>query len=366
MYKSLLFLVFMLCSLATSAASAMTLPVHHQYVVQEMAATTDIYNYDMHINWHQEPDAGLMGYYAQFAFYFSNGTVGYMGLQKDSNQGKKAIFSIWDASGTSRAMPAHEVCKRFDHEGNGSMCLQKFEWKAGREYKLRVWRIKDSVSSTSEKWGGWVIDYKTGEEFLIGVIEVGNSDGHSGYGGLNGHTVATIENYQTSQMAKLECANMPYFGVTWSGPFGNNGVLRSTYSSLRYNTGVGDPCTASSNAQSNSINSFITETGAGVSRTTREGENVFAKYDQFYLDQNECLFSWAENLLPQMFNQAIFKHRRLTRSLYGIYYRDYSFNGKGYSIIINSVADRLFVGEPGGAMRDYGPLSAMKRSAGCM
>lgn len=344
----------------------MTLPVHHQYVTHRMEATSDIYNYDMHINWHKEPDVSTMGYYAQFAFYFANGTVGYMGLQKDSNQGKKAIFSIWDASGTSRAIPAHSVCKRFDHEGNGTMCLQAFEWKAGHEYKLRIWRIKDSSNGNSEKWGGWVIDDKTGDEFLIGVVEVGNSNGFSGYGSLNGYTVATIENYQTGQMTTVECAKMPYFGVTWTGPFGNNGAKRSTYSSLQYNTGMGNPCTESSNAQSNGINSVTTETGAGVVRTTREGDNVWAKFDQVYLDQNECLFSWAENLLPQMFNQTVFKHRRLTRSLYGIYYRDYSHNGKGYSIIINSSTDQLMVGEPGGTMSNYGALSAMKRSAGCI
>ena len=53
----------------------------------------------MHVVWHKEPDASQMGYYAQFAFYFQTGSVGYMGLQKDSQSGKKAIFSIWDSQG---------------------------------------------------------------------------------------------------------------------------------------------------------------------------------------------------------------------------------------------------------------------------
>jgi hypothetical protein len=362
MRKTFSSLMFVLFALASGFVSAMTLPVHHQYVQYQMEANEDVYNYDMHINWHQEPDARPMGYYAQFAFYFANGTVGYMGLQKDNNEGKKAIFSIWDNSGNSRAVPARDVCKRFDHEGNGTMCLQKFEWKAGREYKLRVWRIKDSFNGYSEKWGGWVIDYETGEEFLIGVIEVGNSTGMKGYGGLNGYSIATTENYGSGV---VDCKNMPYFGVTWTGPFGNNGNKRATYTNMRYNTGVGDPCTESTNAQSNAINSVTSETGAGVVRTNGDGDNVWAKYDQGFLDQNECLFRWAEKELPGMFNQAVFKHRRLTRSLYGMHYRDYSYNGKGHSIIINSIADRILVGEPGGAMKDLGALSVMKRTAGC-
>lgn len=362
MRKTLFSIVFVLFALASSLASAMTLPVHHQYVQYSMDTMEDVYNYDMHINWHQEPDTSTMGYYAQFAFYFANGTVGYMGLQKDNVEGKKAIFSIWDNSTNSRAVPARDVCRRFDHEGNGTMCLQKFEWKAGREYKLRIWRLKDSFNGYSEKWGGWVIDYATGEEFLIGVIEVGNTNGFKGYGGLNGSAIATIENYGTGN---VDCRSMPYFGVTWTGPFGNNGSKRATYTNVTYRTGMGDPCTESSNAQSNAINSVTTETGAGVARTNGDGDNIWAKYDQASLDQNECLFKWAEKSWPDTFNQAVFKHKRLTRSLFGIYYRDYTFNGKGYSIIINSLSDRILVGDPGGSMKDLGALSVMKRSAGC-
>ena len=231
---------------------------------------------------------------------------------------------------------------------------------------MRVWRIKDSYNGYSEKWGGWVIDYVTGEEFLIGVIEVPNTNGFKGYGGLNGSAVGTLENYQGSNLTSIECNNMPYFGITWNGPYGNNGAKRATQTNLTYNTGMGNPCIESTNSQSNAINSVTSETGAGVRRSTGEGENVWAKYDQANLEQNECLFKWAEKELPAMFNQAVFKHKRLTRSLFGIYYRDYTYNGKGYSIIINSISDRVLVGEPGGAMKDLGPLSAMKRQAGCV
>lgn len=365
MRKTLFSIVFVLFALASSLASAMSFPVHHQYVWYQMEANEDIYNYDMHLTWHQEPDATGMGYYAQFAFYFANGTLGYMGLQKDNQEGKKAIFSIWDNSAQARAVPAHAACKRFDHEGNGSMCLQSFQWKAGRDYKLRVWRIKDSYNGYTEKWGGWVIDYQTGEEFLIGIVEVANTNGFKGYGGLNGSAVGTLENYQGGTFSSIECRNMPYFGITWNGPYGNNGAKRATQTNLTYKTGMGDPCIDSTNSQSNAINSVTTETGAGVQRTTGEGENVWAKFDQASLDQNECLFKWAEKSWPDMFNQSVFKQKRLTRSLFGIYYRDYSYNGKGYSIIINNISDRILVGDPGGGMKDLGALSVMKRSAGC-
>ena len=98
---------------ASLSALAFDLPVHHQYVLfNSEARNTDYYNYDMHVVWHKEPDASQMGYYAQFAFYFQTGSVGYMGLQKDNQSGKKDIFSIWVSQGL--AQPASSACKRFD------------------------------------------------------------------------------------------------------------------------------------------------------------------------------------------------------------------------------------------------------------
>ena len=68
---------------ASLSSQAFDLPVHHQYVLfNSETRNVDYYNYDMHVVWHKEPDASQMGYYAQFAFYFQTGSVGYMGLQK--------------------------------------------------------------------------------------------------------------------------------------------------------------------------------------------------------------------------------------------------------------------------------------------
>jgi len=203
--------------LMSTAASAIQVPVHLQYgqYIANTPAPEGFYNVDMHLTWHKEPDVRAMGFYAQFAYWFQNGAGGYIGLQQDNYEGKKAIFSVWDKGQAQTVFPVASNCQRFGHEGSGAMCLKSFQWKAGHEYKLRVWRLKDSYNGSTEKWGGWVIDYTTGEETLIGVVEVKNTDGLKGYGGLSGTSIAVNEFYSSGnrEADSITCENMPYLGV---------------------------------------------------------------------------------------------------------------------------------------------------------
>lgn len=82
-------------TVASLSSQAFDLPVHHQYVMYSVdQRDTDYYNYDMHVTWHKEPDASQMGFFAQFAFYFQTGSVGYMGLQKDAAGGFTNLGSL--------------------------------------------------------------------------------------------------------------------------------------------------------------------------------------------------------------------------------------------------------------------------------
>lgn len=355
--------------LFSSYAGALQIPTHMQYNNYEFisSAPEGFYNYDMHITWHKEPDVSKVGFYAQFGFDFQAGTGGYTGLQQDSTQGKKAIFSIWDIGNAQTAFPVASNCRRFGHEGTGTMCLLPFQWKAGHEYKMRVWRLADSSNGSTEKWGGWVIDYVTGEETLIGVIEVNNSNGYRGYGGLIGTSVGVSEFYSSGNPAEqsITCDTMPYFGVTWNGPFANNGSVLPDAVRSTYRTGMGTPCPNNVRSVANAPFSITAENGGSTTAVNNEFQNVWEAFNLSNYKEVDCLYNWGEQLMPAAFNQALFKHRRLSRSMFGFYSRDYRQNGTGHALIANMTANRLILGALGGAMEDLGDLDYWKRQAGC-
>lgn len=365
MNKKILSVWLALCgALMSLAVHAVTLPVHHQYVWHQTPSNNDVYNYDMHVVWHQEPESSMMGFYAQFAFYFQNGAIGYMGLQKDSS-GKKAIFSIWDADAQTFAGGVVPPCARFDHEGAGASCITPFNWQPGREYKLRVWRIGVPSPAGKEQWGGWVIDYATGEETLIGIIEVDNHRGLSGYGSLSGSTVATMENYQWGSQREFGCSQMPYFSASWFGPFANNGSRQAVQATPSFNTTVGNPCTQNSNVVATDLWTNYAEVGPSVTRTAAEGSNLWGHYGQRTIDQTECLYNWAESVLPAVYDQSKFHHRRLSRSTGTLYYRDYTVNGQGAMILTDLATGNAFVKKANGPIESIGPQQYWVSLSGC-
>lgn len=350
-------------------AGALQIPLHLQYNQAQFTspAPEGYFNFDMHLTWHKEPDVRFMGFYAQFGFWFQSGTGGYMGLQQDADDGKKAIFSIWDMQKAQTSFPVANNCRRFGHEGSGTMCIIPFQWKAGHEYKMRVWRIKDSYNGSTEKWGGWVIDYTTGEETLIGVIEVQNSAGLKGYGGLASATITVNEFYSVGNPGEhsITCQTMPYFGTTWNGPFANNGAVLPDYNASSYKTGIGGACPNNVRAVSNTPFSVTTDNGGDITPIANEFHNLWEKHKLANYKEIDCLYNWAEQGMPAVFNQSAFKHRRLSRSLYNMYYRDYKVNGTGYALIADTTTNQISVGKPDGVMENLGDIDHWKRQAGC-
>lgn len=352
---------------ASQFAAAIVLPTHTQTVWVNMgsAPPAGFYNYDMHLRWHQEPDVSQMGFYAQFYFAFQAGSGGYMGLQQDKIDGKKAIFSIWDQNGRQTARPATASCKRFGHEGTGTSCIVPFAWKAGHEYKLRIWRLSANAAAKTEQWGGWVIDYQSGEETLIGVVEVADSAGHTGYGGLAADASATLEFYGPTGENGVACRQLPYFGATWNGPFGNNGEQLPRRATLLYAPGIGSDCTGHTNTSANAPFSFTSEVGGAVATKTPQRSSLWDRFPYASYAATDCLYNWAERNFPAVFGQAPFRQRRISQSLFGYYLRDYRHHGDGYALIADTATGELLAGLPGGDMVSLGRLEALKRQAMC-
>jgi Domain of unknown function (DUF3472) len=356
-----LFLLF-----ASRLANAYQYPTHTQNISYGFNSTQGAsqYNHDMHLNWHKEPVEGW-GMYAMYYFSFQASIGGYTGLQKttDPTRPKTAIFSIWDAQGKQTALPvAGTACVRFGHEGAGTSCIIPFNWKADTEYKMRVWRILNSATATSERWGAWVINVKTGEETLIGIIELLNTNGYVGYGMLNYQGISTVTEYFAGP-ANAQCSDVPDFSVTWKGPFANNGSINPTYAIGGYNTGIGSVC-SQNNFTSHNVFSVTQENGPTVKRETSDGKYLWSQYNVSKMNKIDCVFNWIETRYGDTLKQPRLK--RLSQSQFNQYFRDYRIEGKGSVIVVDTITDKVFKYDSGGINTLIGDLTEAQAAASCV
>lgn len=355
---------FAILSVATAGkAFAYSFPTHTTNVNYGLPGNgAGYFNHDIHVTWEKEPADGW-GMYAMYYFSFQAGVGGYIGIQKtvDPTRPKTVLFSVWDAPGKQSAMPAGGSCTRFGHEGSGSMCLMAFNWKAGTEYKLRVWRILNSQTNYSEKWGAWIIDVKTGEETMIGMVELYNINNQIGYGALNYNNLMTVTEYFAGP-SSADCSNVPNFNVTWKGPYGNNGSANPTYAIGSYTTGIGTVC-QQNNITTNGVFSTTQENGPSISRTTTDGKYLWSHYDLNKINKIDCVFNWAETRYGDVLKQPRLK--RLSQTQFSQYYRDYRVDGKGSVIIADTLTDKVFKYDSGGVNTMIGDLSTVRATAGC-
>ncbi len=221
--KCLIGLIFCFIPIFSWAAK-IALPTALAHTLYSFENKGPFYNIDIYVKWEVQPITDT-GTYAGFQFYFQNGGGGYFGTQIDS-YGKKAIFSIWDADGTSMTALPLSGCVRFGHEGNGSQCIKPYEWVAGREYMIRIWVLDKNASGVN--WGAWIKDTVTNEETLIGVINLKNSNGYEGYGWLTSGAIGFSEHYGYGSVDA--CHLLPYSKITWRGPYANNNEFMASRS----------------------------------------------------------------------------------------------------------------------------------------
>lgn len=194
--------------------------------------------------------------YAAYDFSFKAGAEGYMGTQI-YNGAKKAVFSIWDATGHPQtAHPKDTWCRRFDHEGLGSQCIIDYSWVQGRDYKLEMHKV--SVTATSSVWEAFITDTVTGTQTKIGSHELDNINQFEGFGSLNSNPVTFHEYFlQPTDTCELH----EYSKVEWRGPYVNQGQVLATNASTWYND-----CTLT-NTTSPQKGTTIVEEGPGTTVT---------------------------------------------------------------------------------------------------
>lgn len=281
-------MVFLLTSNAHATSTA--IPQHNTRVEYEFDGLNSLaYNYDYFIKFNgQNSVRSGLGLYAQFAFGFQAGPIGYLGLQKEFDR-TKAIFSIWDADESRMtALPTgNDACVRFSHEGPGTMCIISYNWVTDREYRLRLWSLGNNVQGTGQTWWVGVKDMVTGVESTVGSILLLNSNGYEGYGFLeakNGWPL-TVNEYYGAGGQTFQCSDLPMFDATRRGPFANN----NDYSGVRtlpikalvsyHGYGIGTDC-PNNNVSSIEPHSLTVTTGANTQRVTPDGVDVWSKLSQ--------------------------------------------------------------------------------------
>lgn len=252
-----------------SWAEKIALPTALAHTIYNFESKDVFYNIDIYVKWEVQPTTRT-GTYAGFQFYFQNGGGGYFGTQIDS-YGKKAIFSIWDAKGTSMTALPLAGCNRFGHEGSGSQCIKPYEWVAGREYMVRVWILDKTADGVN--WGAWIKDTVTEEETLIGVINLKNNNGYDGYGWLISSAIGFQEHYGYGSVDA--CHLLPYSKITWRGPYANNNQF--TANSVKSNF-MSTQCYNSS-IEGNQRPFVTMESGGGTVRKTPSGTSLWEQFD---------------------------------------------------------------------------------------
>lgn len=83
--------------------------------------------------------------------------------------GKRAIFSIWNAYGAQCSSVPGAICQPFTGQGDGYQTLIPYNWVVSHHYYVYVY-------ADSPGWlGGWVYDQELGTWTLIGAIQVGTN-----------------------------------------------------------------------------------------------------------------------------------------------------------------------------------------------
>lgn len=224
-----------------SAAAVAAIPSHTQYAKYQFAsAPYAVKMAEIELTM-DTPAATGWGTYLMFAGRTAAGQSIYMGVQQDDRDGKKVLFSMWDASSTNKVRPySLPQCRRFDHEGNGGQCILKFQWKQGVKYKLVMGEIPaQTTDSGFQRMGGWIVDMSTGTETFIGGYEVPHYNNMFGYGGLNAQSMLSNLEYYVAPSGKGDCSSFPATKATWSN-VRLDGTYKSSAAYTDYATGIND------------------------------------------------------------------------------------------------------------------------------
>ncbi len=234
MKKLIMGLALSLTLLSSSTPTAAAVSIQGTYSQWELPPSgAGYYNLDMPVFTSNDPQASpgqaTPAYYYATQFWFANPGLngGYIGLQSDGD-GKRAIFSIWDASDAACGPVVGAICRPFSGEGEGYQTMIPYDWQAGHAYRTRVWAV--GVDEGGAWWLGAILDDMTGADTIIGTIRVPH-----GRGWLGGTLLNFVEWYGPQPAT---CQDLPISVVFFGPPRGDNGAVVAGAPRYAYGTGA--------------------------------------------------------------------------------------------------------------------------------
>jgi hypothetical protein len=236
------------------------------YYFYDIASKSDIYNSDIFLTIDKEPNPlSKPFYYWSKNIWFKDGNLAYFGLQtngmiKRQWVGKLVIFSVWNAK-DFQAGPKSS-CEKFDGEGEGLSCRQKYDWQEGHKYRLRIWYVNDSW------WAFYIKDMNTEVEDYIGKIKAPSPSQINGF--------ALFYEYFTPVKS---CEDVPYAKATFSNPTANGGIYKAKFYGVKFN----NECKNINATKSGS--EFIAETGSKVSPFVNKVRSTYFYDGGYFIDK---------------------------------------------------------------------------------
>lgn len=184
------------------------------------------YNLDFYLTINEEAPE----FYWAHQFYFVDGDIGYMGLQTvtkpNGENTKVALFSIWNSLKAESSV--NGTSEDYSHEGSGFATRIEYDWKQGKQYRLRLWKIGALDTKNVESWwGAWVTDMETDKAEFIGKILV-----PAKWQKLNPISVNFTEYYGSYDGKEHPCTIIGNVTTTYAFPTMNNGTIKPKSHSL--------------------------------------------------------------------------------------------------------------------------------------
>jgi hypothetical protein len=169
---------------------------------------SDVYNIDSSIVVNEDPGQVGSYFYVTHHATLNNGDAYYLGLQTDvddSAGGKVVVFSIWMAPSGSPGPSANSSCA-YNDESMGYSCRLRYNWVAGTQYRLRIWR------TATNTWGAWILNTATGAETQVGTLVARANT-----------LVNRVGNFVEYYGADFpHCSSLPSTQATFSSPLADN------------------------------------------------------------------------------------------------------------------------------------------------
>ena len=176
--------------------------------------------------------------------------AGYAGLQRQPDGSTNAILSFWDvfctdSSGAQTVIrptlvyPENETESEFGGEGTGAHYLPKYDWEAGKWYRIILHcGTSDATGNTTVTM--WIVDLDSGKESLMCTYDLGVPDVH-----FRGDVAMFLENYDphtAGDVRSMECRNIVVNGLDGYSFYPKDCYISQNYDypgSYRYGTDGG-------------------------------------------------------------------------------------------------------------------------------